>query len=143
METKRKPSRDALTEGREKRPRKLSNVDLLSSPTTSDLFKASEDEVGETENKKDGENFGSPQTSDLFEQISERGETSPLNTSDIFESLQHFSENEEDGPLETAGQDRGEDTGCFPLESSDDEGGSLLRGQSSLCTLLILFLKHT
>lgn len=83
---------------------------LISSPTTSDLFKASDDEVGEAENKKDGKNFESPQTSDLFEQISERGEASPLNTSDIFESLQHFSENEEDRPLDTAGRD-GEDTG--------------------------------
>ena len=127
METKRKPSFDALTEGREKRPRRLSNVDLISSPTTSDLFKTSDDEAGEAENKKDGTNFESPQTSDLFEQISERGETSPLNTSDIFESLQHFSENEEDKLLDTAGRD-GEDTGCFPLESSDDEGGSSLRG---------------
>ena len=52
METKRKPSFDALTEGREKRPRRLSNVDLISSPTTSDLFKASDDEAGEAENKR-------------------------------------------------------------------------------------------
>ena len=57
METKRKPSYNALTEGRE--PRKgdldrLSNVDLISSSslTTGDLFKASGAEVGEDENKK-------------------------------------------------------------------------------------------
>lgn len=128
METKRKPSCNALTEGSEKRPRRLSNADLISSsPTTSDLFKASDAEVGEEEHKEDGKNFGSPSTSDLFEQISERDETSPLNTSEIFGSVQHFSENEEERPLDTAGQDSGEDTGCFPLESSDDEGGSPLR----------------
>jgi len=129
METKRKPSCNALTEGSEKRPRRLSNADLISSsPTTSDLFKASDAEVGEEDDKKDESNFGSPPTSDLFEQISERGETSPLNTSEIFESLQNFSENEGDMPLDTAGQDSGEDTGCFPLESSDEEGESSLRG---------------
>ena len=39
METKRKPSCNALTKGGEKRPRRLSNADLISSsPTTSDLF---------------------------------------------------------------------------------------------------------
>ena len=144
METKRKPSCNTLTEGSEKRPRRLSKADLISSsPTTSDLFKASDDEVGEEEHKRDAKNFGSPTTSDLFEQVSERGETSPLNTSEIFESLQHFSENEEDRPLDTAGQDSSEDTGCFPLENSDDEGGSSLRGLSSLYNLLIKFLKHT
>ena len=90
-------------------------------------FKPSDAEVGEDENKKDGKNFGSPPTNDLFEQITERGETSPLNTSGIFESLQHFSKNEEDRPLYADGQDRGEGTGCFPIESSDDEGGSSVR----------------
>ena len=99
-------------------------------------FNPSDAEVKE-ENKKDGKNFGSPPTNDLFEQISERGETSPLNTCEIFESLQHFSKNEEDRPLDTAGQDGGEGTGCFPIESSDDEGGSSVRGKSSLCKLLI------
>ena len=92
---------------------------------------------GRTKTKKDGKNFGSPPTNDLFEQISERGETSPLNTCEIFESLQHFSKNEEDRPLDTAGQDGGEGTGCFPIERSDDEGGSSVRGKSSLCKLLI------
>ena len=87
--------------------------------------------------KKDGKNVGSPSTNDLFEQITERGETSLLNTSEIFESLQHFSKNEEDRPLDTAGQHGGEGTGCFPIESSDDEGGSSVRGKSSLCKLLI------
>ena len=59
------------------------------------------------------------------------------NTSEIFESLQHFSKNEEDRPLDTAGLDGGEGTGCFPTESSDDEGGCSVRGKSSLCKLLI------
>ena len=92
---------------------------------------------GRTKTKKDGKNFGSPPTNDLFEQISERGETSPLNTCEIVESLQHFSKNEEDRPLDTASQYGGEGTGCFPTESSDDEGGSSVRGKSSLCKLLI------
>ena len=35
----------------------------------------------------------------LFEQTSERDETSPLNTSGIFDSVRHFSENEEDRPV--------------------------------------------
>ena len=93
---------------------------------TSDLFKASDVEVGEEEHNKDRKNFGSPSASDFkwFEQTSERDETSPLNTSGIFESVLHFSENEEDRP----DQDSGEDTGCFPLECSDDEGGSSSRG---------------
>ena len=103
-------------------------------------FKPSDAEVGEDENnkkKKGGKNFGSPPTNDLFEQISERGETSSLNTSEIFESLQHFSKNDDDRPLDMADQDGGEGTGCFPIESSDDEGGSPVRGKSSLCKLLI------
>ena len=102
-------------------------------------FKPSDAEVGEDENNKtkDGKNFGSLPTSDLFEQISERGETSPLNTCEIFESLQHFSKNEEDKPLDTAGQDGGDGTSRFPIESSDDEGRSSVRGKSSLCKLLI------
>ena len=100
-------------------------------------FKPSDAEAGEDEKKKDGKNFGSPPTSDLFEQISDRGETSPLNTCEIFQSLQHFSKKEEDRPLDAAGQDGGEGTGCFPIESSDDEGGSSVRGKSSLCKLLI------
>ena len=77
---------------------------------------------GRTKTKKtktDGKNFGSSPTNGLFEQISERFETSPLNTSEIFESLQHFSKNEEDRRLDTAGQDGGEGTGCFPFESSE------------------------
>ena len=73
----------------------------------------------------------------MFEQISERGETSSLDTSEIFESLQHFSKNEEDRPLDTASQYGGEGTGCFPIESSDDEGGSSVRDKSSLCKLVI------
>jgi len=54
--------------------------------------------VGEEEHNKDRKKFGSPSASDfkLFEQTSERDETSPLNTSGIFESVRHFSENEED-----------------------------------------------
>ena len=79
--------------------------------------------------KKNGKNFGSPPTNDLLEQISERGETSSLNISEMFESLQHFSKNEEDRRLDTASQDGGEGTGCFPKESSDDEGGSSVRGK--------------
>ena len=64
------------------------------------MFKASDAEMGENENKKDGKNFGSPWKSDLFEQINEQGKTSPnLNTSKLFESLQPFSENEEDRAL--------------------------------------------
>lgn len=82
--------------------------------------------MGEEEHNKDRKKFGSPSASDLklFEQTSERDETSPLNTSGIFESVRHFSENEEDRP----DQDSGEDIGCFPLECSDDEGGSSSRG---------------
>ena len=81
--------------------------------------------MGEEEHNKDRKKFGSPLASDckLFEQTSERDETSPLNTSGIFDSVRHFSENEEDRP----DQDSGEDTGCFPLECSDDEGGSSSR----------------
>ena len=84
-------------------------------------FKPSDAEVGEDKNKKktDGKNFGSSPTNGLFEQISERVETSPLNTSEIFESLQHFSKNEKDRRLDTAGQEGGEGTGCFPFESSE------------------------
>ena len=54
--------------------------------------------MGEEEHNKDRKKFGSPSASDfkLFEQTSERDETSPLNTSGIFESVRHFSENEED-----------------------------------------------
>jgi len=82
--------------------------------------------VGEEERNKDRKNFGSPLASDckLFEQTSERDETSPLNTSGVFESVRHFSENEENRP----DQDSGGDTGCFPLESSDDEGRCSSRG---------------
>lgn len=105
--TKRKPSYNALTEGIEKRPRRLSNADLISSSRiTSDLFKASDAEVGEEEHNKDRKNFGSPSPSDfkLFEQTSERVETSPLNTSGIFESVRHFSENQEDRPDQDSGE---------------------------------------
>ena len=52
--------------------------------------------MGEEEHNKDRKKFGSPSASDLqlFEQTSEHDETSSLNTSGIFESVWHFSEND-------------------------------------------------
>ena len=98
---------------REKRPRILSTeVDLISSsPTTTDLPKASDAEVGEDEKKKYGKTLEALRQATY---LSKSVNAAKLNTSEIFEPLQHFSENEEDRPfIDTAGQDGGEGIGCF------------------------------